>query len=413
MASGQVMFFVFLPNGDSLDVEVSSSGTAFELRQPVFAVISRDTDVKKLLQETAEQLLEGDDVAFTEVDHFRKGQLPETLGLTGKSGALLVPSLDATPILKAAGAGSFDRMTVEVNSDAFTRGFGVMLEVSPLVKGSEMQPQHRNYSYNSDPRTCQNYIKFHPGMGGGGLRVEGSGGWDNQANGFTSATWTASRQKFHTLHVALNASDENFMRTEGTNAGEACEKPWANQLTDGQYLPAVSAWLDMGDEGLWDASGDTGDLTVDLTLWGERALGQFEAGTVIFAKSLRVGEYQQQKNLTGQMQMEISPDRDDAFALKALFDERQKTRLLGSAAFKRASRGGTGARQFLQANNSNYNNYNSSSTGVIPITRISDFQQNHQKGVRIDGKLIRGQPIDIGAVTFTSLPCRMYKGVYW
>ncbi|CAE8588665.1 unnamed protein product, partial [Polarella glacialis] len=100
--------------------------------------------------------------------------------------------------------------------------------------------------------------------------------------------------------------------------------------------------------GLWDASGDNGDLTVDLTLWGERALGQFEAGTVIFAKSARVGEYQQQKNLSSPVQMEISPDRDDAFALKALFDERQKTRPLGFAAFKRATQGGTGARQSLQ-----------------------------------------------------------------
>ncbi|CAE8627423.1 unnamed protein product [Polarella glacialis] len=124
-----------------------------------------------------------------------------------------------------------------------------MLEVSPLVKGSEKQPQRRNYSYNSDPQTCKNCIKFHPGMGGGGLRVEGPGGWDNQAIWFTPAAWTASEQKFHTLHFVLNASGENVTRIEGTNAGEAFEKPWANQLTDGQYLPAVSAWLDMGDGG--------------------------------------------------------------------------------------------------------------------------------------------------------------------
>ncbi|CAE8629370.1 unnamed protein product [Polarella glacialis] len=252
--------------------------------------------ILEVLEEMAEQLLEGDDLAFTEVNHLRKGQLPETLGLTGKSGALLVPSLDATPILKAAGAGSFDRVSVQVNSDGFNRA---------------------------------NYIKFHPGMGGGGMRVEGPGGWDNQANGFKPAFWTASRHKFHNLHFAFNASGENLMRIEGTNAGEAFEKPWANQLT-----------------GLWDASGDNGDLILEFTVWGVRALGQFEAGTVIFAKGARVGEYQQQKNLRAQTQMEISPHHDDAFALKALFDERQKTRPLGSAAFKRA---GTGARQSLQA----------------------------------------------------------------
>mmetsp|Transcript_81796 Transcript_81796/g.147712 ORF Transcript_81796/g.147712 Transcript_81796/m.147712 type:complete len:343 (+) Transcript_81796:78-1106(+) len=326
MASGQVKFSVSLPSRDTFDVEVSSSGTANELRQaielqhetpaacilkvfqggqlisdevliseldplqPVFAVIARDTDAKKLLKgagtHTGYQyllenapadpednktrllgpmpsilcVLEEMSGQVTEVDQLRKGQLPETLEFTGGKGVLLVPSLDATPLLKAAGAGSFDRVTVsvEVNSDAYNRGLGVVLEASKLVKGSAEQPERRNYEYNgfvsddddddSDSQTCKNYIKFHPGMGGGQLRVEGPGGWLNQNIGFTPVAWTESGQKFHTLHLVLGANGDNLMRIEGTNAGEVFEMPWSNQLTDGQYLPAVHAWLDLGEE---------------------------------------------------------------------------------------------------------------------------------------------------------------------
>eukprot|EP00442_Polarella_glacialis_P047009 CAMPEP_0115067320 /NCGR_PEP_ID=MMETSP0227-20121206/11322_1 /TAXON_ID=89957 /ORGANISM="Polarella glacialis, Strain CCMP 1383" /LENGTH=352 /DNA_ID=CAMNT_0002453369 /DNA_START=20 /DNA_END=1079 /DNA_ORIENTATION=- len=181
------------------------------------------------------------DLHVTQVDHLRKGQLPDTLEFSGAESALLVPSLDATPLLKAAGAGSFDRVTVsvEVNSDAYNRGLGVMLEISPLVKGGAEKQQQQQ-------QRQENYIKFHPGMLNGPLRVEGPGGWANQRMGFNPASWSGSGQKFHTLHFVLNANGENIVGIEGTNAGEESWWKWTNQLTDGQYLPAVSAWLDGG-----------------------------------------------------------------------------------------------------------------------------------------------------------------------
>ncbi|CAE8689230.1 unnamed protein product [Polarella glacialis] len=153
------------------------------------------------------------DLHVTQVDHLRKGQLPDTLELSGAESALLVPSLDAMPLLKAAGAGSFDRVTVsvDVNSDAYNRGLGVMLEISPLVKGGAEKPHGDGKNY-----------KFNP------------------------ASWSGSGQKFHTLHFVLNANGENIVGIEGTNAGEEIWWKWTNQLTDGQYLPAVSAWLDGG-----------------------------------------------------------------------------------------------------------------------------------------------------------------------
>ncbi|CAE8660125.1 unnamed protein product, partial [Polarella glacialis] len=174
-----------------------------------------------------------------EVDHLRKGQLPNTLEFDGADGALLVPSLDAMPLLKAAGAGSFERVTVsvEVNSDASNHGLGVMLEISPLVEGGAEKQEGDG----------KNYIKFHPGMWDGLMRVEGPGGWPNHLTGFAPHNWTGSGQKFHRLHLVLNANGDNLVRIEGTNAGEVFEAPWTNQLTDGRYLPSVYAWLDCGE----------------------------------------------------------------------------------------------------------------------------------------------------------------------
>ncbi|CAE8740597.1 unnamed protein product, partial [Polarella glacialis] len=103
--------------------------------------------------------------------------------------------------------------------------------------------------------------------------------------------------------------------------------------------------------GLWDPSGPDGSFTLDLTLWGERALdSQYKVGDVIFLKSARIGEYQDQKNLSSPVQLELSPDHPEAFPLKSMFEVRQAASPLGSAALNRATRpGGTaGARQTLE-----------------------------------------------------------------
>ncbi|CAE8631314.1 unnamed protein product [Polarella glacialis] len=308
MVLEQVKFSVSLPNGDTFDVEVPCCGTAFALRQavevqhetpaacilkiyqmgrlisdgvnlsdldpqqPVIAVRPREEGVEKLLlasgsHEVYQELLrtapahpddnktrvlgpmpsilsvlEEMSGQVIELEFLRKGQLPETLEFDGADGALLVPSLDAMPLLTAAGAGSFDQVTisVEVNSEASDHGLGVMLESSPLMKG-----RNPGGGAEKQPGDGKNYIKFHPGMWGGMMRIEGPGGWPNHLIGFAALNWTT--QKFHKLHLVLNANGENLVRIEGTNAGEVFEAPWTNQLTDGQHLPAVYAWLDCGE----------------------------------------------------------------------------------------------------------------------------------------------------------------------
>jgi len=79
--------------------------------------------------------------------------------------------------------------------------------------------------------------------------------------------------------------------------------------------------------GLWDPSGPEGSSFVNLTLWGDRALGDgFELGAPIFIKGARVAEWNNQKDLSSPGVYEINPDDPRAFALKARFEEQQRTR---------------------------------------------------------------------------------------
>lgn len=100
--------------------------------------------------------------------------------------------------------------------------------------------------------------------------------------------------------------------------------------------------------GLWDCSGTEGFTCMELVLWGDRAFGTFEVGTVIFIKDARVGEWQQSKNLSGPQQMELNVDDDRAFELKRRFDEFQQSRPLPSIGMNRAS-GNSNTRKTLEA----------------------------------------------------------------
>ena len=57
-----------------------------------------------------------------------------------------------------------------------------------------------------------NTVKFHPGMHGGMLRVEGGGGFFNQSIGFTPKSWTDSGHRFHKLEVTAGADGDNEVR---------------------------------------------------------------------------------------------------------------------------------------------------------------------------------------------------------
>jgi len=252
--------------------------------QPVFGAVSQDTSVQALLQASGKywgytdivkgmvkdeidphmfcspcmptilQVLEDMGGQAPEMTNLRKGAKDGTLEFTGAEGDLILPSLDASPILVAAGVDAFTQVTliIEVNSDAYNRGLGVVLEASPLLDSTVDEAGLPSYIYNGygvdQEGKKQNAIKFHPGMSGGQLRIEGIAGWGNSSIGFTPANWSECANKYHTLELTLGADGRNEMCIKGTNEGEVWRKPWTRQLTDGRHIPAVYAWLDMGSE---------------------------------------------------------------------------------------------------------------------------------------------------------------------
>ena len=48
------------------------------------------------------------------------------------------------------------------------------------------------------------------------------------------------------------------------SSGEVFQVDWRNKLTDGKFLPAVYAWLDLGGEALY-----LGDISLEIHLWVE------------------------------------------------------------------------------------------------------------------------------------------------
>lgn len=250
---------------------------------PVFAVVARETNLEVLLQAAGtyngyKELLRGaspdpDDINIKVVGPMpsilavledMSGQAPNvpnlcagskdgSLEFSGADGALLLPSLDATPWLAAAGVDLFKSVTivVEVNSDSYNRGLGVVLEASPLMDVTIDESGFPSYVYNGlgiSSGKQQNAVKFHPGMGGGQARVEGVGGFGNSSMGFTPLNWSESGKKYHTFELNLGADGTNEVCIKGTSEGQVWRRPWKRTLTSGKHIPAVYAWLDLGGE---------------------------------------------------------------------------------------------------------------------------------------------------------------------
>lgn len=254
--------------------------------QPVFGVVARETRLEVLLQACGKfsgyvdvmmKAVKGAEDPKTRItipplpdiitvltdmggqvpdlEHLAKGKIEGSLEFSGSNGDLILPSIDAAPLLAAAGADKFAAVTmcIEVNSDAYNRGLGVVLEASPLMDSSVDESGLPSYIYNgygvSDDKK-QNAIKFHPGMAGGQLRVEGPGGWGNDNIGFTPANWSNSGNKYHTLELTVRADGANEICIKGTDEGQVWRRNWKRPLTAGRYFPAVYAWLDLGSKHL-------------------------------------------------------------------------------------------------------------------------------------------------------------------
>jgi replication factor A1 len=91
---------------------------------------------------------------------------------------------------------------------------------------------------------------------------------------------------------------------------------------------------------LWDDSGAEGSF-IEITIWGDRAHDNFEAGAVVFGKDFRISEWQGVKSLNVN-QYELNPDHPEAFDLKRKFAEKRPSYAGGPA---RASKMLSGARQ--------------------------------------------------------------------
>jgi len=186
-----------------------------------------------------------------DVKHLCAGGKEGTLEFSGADGALLLPSLDPTPWLVAAGVDKFKKVviSIELNSDSYNYGLGVVLEASPLMDVTTDESGLPSYVYNGlgiSEGKKQSAIKFHPGMGLGQLRVEGKGGFGNQCMSFTPLNWTKSGNKYHTFEISVGSDGKNEIQVRGTNEGELWQKSWNRQLTSGTNIPAVYAWLDLG-----------------------------------------------------------------------------------------------------------------------------------------------------------------------
>nr|QDO16250.1 replication protein A 70 kDa DNA-binding subunit [Lingulodinium polyedra]QDO16251.1 replication protein A 70 kDa DNA-binding subunit [Lingulodinium polyedra] len=95
--------------------------------------------------------------------------------------------------------------------------------------------------------------------------------------------------------------------------------------------------------GLWDDSGPSGASYVDMTFWGEMALSSsLEVGSVIFAKSARISEYNGVKGLNSPAVYELDLPDPEGRALRARFEEHRKANPLPVRA-----RGNAGVRKSL------------------------------------------------------------------
>jgi len=95
---------------------------------------------------------------------------------------------------------------------------------------------------------------------------------------------------------------------------------------------------------LWDDSGPEGSCFIELTMWGQNCHDNFEAGTVIYAKGMRVSEWNGAKSLNGSSGYELNPDNPQAFQLRRKFEEKRPQGAGGG----RPSRGIAGPRETLE-----------------------------------------------------------------
>eukprot|EP00929_Paragymnodinium_shiwhaense_P004458 TRINITY_DN10543_c0_g3_i1.p1 TRINITY_DN10543_c0_g3~~TRINITY_DN10543_c0_g3_i1.p1 ORF type:complete len:276 (-),score=52.10 TRINITY_DN10543_c0_g3_i1:121-948(-) len=178
----------------------------------------------------------------------------------GKHGEMLLPTLDTSELRKKLGVEKLTEVTfsVGVNSDCYNQGLGIGIEASPMMNCTVDERGIPSYCYNGygieDAKDLKrNVIKFHPGMHGAELRVEGVGGFDNQGTRQNPESLNQVLQSgksikdaLHTVKVTVRADGKNTVhfKANGSDSFWTCD--FQHQLFDGEFMPSVFAFLDMG-----------------------------------------------------------------------------------------------------------------------------------------------------------------------
>jgi hypothetical protein len=272
----------------------------------LFGVVSMEQDVQvlkqaassyerytELMQDATVETVEGSKIATTRVLPTilevledmagERKELPEMrqeedgkVRFWGRCGELLMPSLKAAGLKRVLGVESLEEVTIIVgcNSDCYNQGLGVGLEASPLMNCTVDEKGVPSYMYNGYGLTealsldkedgsgkrwrtqeplRRNVVKFHPGMSGAELRCEGVGGWTNTSVGFNPEALSNTKGALHTLRLTMRTSGVNTIEFQGVDCKGNVQQPawcktWNRELFDGDHIPSMFAFLDLGSQ---------------------------------------------------------------------------------------------------------------------------------------------------------------------
>jgi len=176
------------------------------------------------------------------------------LTYNGTEGAMILPSVDAKPLLMGLDKRNLSSVTLKVgvNSDSYNLGLGVIVEGSPQIDERQEHGLH-DYEYNGfgegENPLRRNAIKFHPDMKGAQLRIEGPGGWGDTDCGFTAPGWSKSAGRLNVLEVTVRVDGNNdVVLRSASGSGQSFLKTWRHKLFDGTDIPTLYAFMDLGGE---------------------------------------------------------------------------------------------------------------------------------------------------------------------
>ncbi|CAE7725555.1 unnamed protein product [Symbiodinium pilosum] len=180
--------FAVLGRETNVEILLQAAGSYQGYKDLVKAASSEGGDVKAIKMPSILSVLEDMGGQKPEVKHMKQGE--HGLEMNSADGWLLLPSLNLGVLQKEGKGFSEVVFSVQLNSDAYNQGLGIVLEQPSSMQSDVDEKGLPRFIYNGfglSKDKNSNAIKFHPGMGGGQLRVEGVGGFGNTDIGVSSA----------------------------------------------------------------------------------------------------------------------------------------------------------------------------------------------------------------------------------